>query len=238
MKKIYLLICKIYSLVFTLIENILYKKKKVDKRLFHKFSEIELNRINFENFKIISENEYLDKIIFPKDAIMRIINNLFISNKLMQKITEITGYEYCVSFFTAYKIYKLNEKDINKNLYANLFHTDKPYSENMLKIIFSFDSITEQMGPMEIIDNNNEVIKTCLNFSEVFIFHPNLLSHRATSPQNGERFQMMLQLNPSTKWQINNQIFKKQKFREPKFPFFSYFFDKKINLIYKKEIIL
>lgn len=228
-EKLYLLICKIYSSLFTFIENILFRKKIVNKSLFHKFSEITLNKIHFENFEIINKSKYLDKIIFPRDEIMKLIDNLFISNKLKQKITELTGYEYSVSFFTAYKIYKLNEADANKNLYANLFHTDKPYSKNMLKIIFSFESITEQKGPMEIIVEDNKVIKACLNLSEVFIFFPNLVNHRATSPQNGERFQMMFQLNPSKKWQINSEIFNKQKFREPKFPFFSYFFDKKIN---------
>ncbi len=229
MKKIYLLICKFYSVIFSFLEEILFKKKSVNKKKFYKFEDITLNKINYENFEIIKENKYLDKIIFPKQNIIEIINNLFIYNKLGQKITELTGYEYSISFFTAYKIYKLNEEDINKNLYANIFHTDKPYSQNMLKIIFSFESITEHKGPMEIKLENDLIYKVCLNLSDIFIFFPNLIKHRATSPQNGERFQMMFQLNPSSKWQINNKIFNKQKFREPKFPFFSYFFDKKIN---------
>ena len=186
-----------------------------------------MNKISYENFQVIKENEYLDKIIFPKHNVIELIDNLFVSNKLKQKITEITGYKYSISFFTAYKIYKLNDKDNDKNLYANIFHTDKPYTENMLKIIFSFNSITEQNGPMELMLENKQIYKACINVSEVFIFFPNLIKHRATSPQNGERFQMMFQLNPANTWKINDNIFDKQKFREPKFPFFSYFFDKK-----------
>ena len=227
MEKIYLFICKLYSIIFSFLERVLFKKKDVNKKLFYKLDQIYLNQINYENFQVIKKNEYLDKIIFPKNNIIELIDSLFVSNKLKQKITEITGYEYSISFFTAYKIYKLKDKDIDKNLYANVFHTDKPYSKNMLKVIFSFNSITEQNGPMELMLENNLTYKACLNLSEILIFFPNLIKHRATSPQNGERFQMMFQLNPANKWQINDEIFNKQKFREPKFPFFSYFFDRK-----------
>ena len=41
----------------------------------------------------------------------------------------------------------------------------------------------------------------------------------------------MMQLNPSKNWEYNNKIHKLQKIREPKFPFFSYMFDKKIKLL-------
>ena len=227
MEKIYLFICKLYSIIFSSLERALFKKKDVNKKLFYKIDQIHLKQINYENFQVIKKNEYLDKIIFPKNNIIELIDSLFVSNKLKQKITELTGYEYSISFFTAYKIYKLKDKDIDKNLYANVFHTDKPYSKNMLKVIFSFNSITEQNGPMELMLENNLTYKACLNLSEILIFFPNLIKHRATSPQNGERFQMMFQLNPANKWQINDEIFNKQKFREPKFPFFSYFFDRK-----------
>ena len=146
----------------------------------------------------------------------------------MHKITSLTGFKYTISFFTAYKTYKLEDKDINKNLYANHFHRDKPYSKNMIKLIFSFQEITENDGPMEIFKDN--IVKVCLKKSEIFLFYPNKIDHRATSPNSGERFQMMFQLNPSLKWKFNSNIFKKQKYREPKFPFFSYLFDKKKKL--------
>ena len=53
-----------------------------------------------------------------------------------------------------------------KNIYANHFHQDKPYSNNMIKIIFSFNEITEKDGPMEI--NINNIRKICLNKNEIF----------------------------------------------------------------------
>ena len=38
---------------------------------------------------------------------------------------------------------------------------------------------------------------------------------------------MMLQLNPSREWKVNENIFEKQKKIEPKFPFFPTFLIKK-----------
>ena len=63
------------------------------------------------------------------------------------------------------------------------------------------------------------------------LFHPNKIDHRATSPNSGQRFQMMFQLNPSLNWKFNSNIYNKQMYREPKFPFFSYLFDKKKNIV-------
>ena len=40
----------------------------------------------------------------------------------------------------------------------------------------------------------------------------------------------MMQLNPSHSWKVNQNIYNKQKFREPKFPFFNYFFDENCEL--------
>ena len=46
----------------------------------------------------------------------------------------------------------------------------------------------------------------------------------------------MFQLNPSLGWKINKNIYFKQKKIEPKFPFFSYLFDKKLKMeIYQNE---
>ena len=157
------------------------------------------------------------------------INDIFIKNGLSKKITSVTGFKYTISFFNAYKIYKIDSEDIKKNIYANHFHKDKPYSNNMIKIIFSFNEITENDGPMQI--KSDKLQNICLKEDEIFLFYPSKIFHRATSPKNGVRFQMMFQLNPSSKWQINTNIYSKQKYIEPKFPFFSYFFDKKKLLI-------
>ena len=70
MQSIYLLICKLYSIIFSFLERVLFKKKDINKKLFYKFDQIHLNKINYENFQIIKKNEYLDKIIFPKHNII------------------------------------------------------------------------------------------------------------------------------------------------------------------------
>ena len=228
MNLLYNFTCHLYSIIFSLFEKLIYKKDNKIYKNFYLFKNLKFNKINFEKFKK-EKTKYSEKIIFPEDKINTLIEDIFISNKLSQKITEVTGFNYTINFFIAYKIFKLDIKDIKKNIYANYFHKDRPYSKNMIKLIFSFNEITMNDGPMQI--KSNKLRNICLKKDEIFLFHPNKISHRATSPKHGVRFQMMFQLNPSSKWQINDDIFNKQKQGEPRFPFFSYFFDKKKILI-------
>lgn len=224
MKFLYKNICLLYNLFFSLYEDLFFKRKKIISEPFIFFKEVDLKLVDISNFRS-KGNKYLEKIIFPEKDIIDIIDTIFVKNDLANKITNLTGFKYSISFFTAYKTYKLDEEDKDKNLYANHFHRDKPYSKNMIKLIFSFQDITENDGPMEILYNN--IFKVCLKKNEIFLFYPNIIEHRATSPNSGERFQIMFQLNPSSNWQFNCNIFEKQIYREPKFPFFSYLLDKK-----------
>ena len=224
MKLLYKNICLIYNFFFSIYEDIFLKKNKSIIPFYTFFENINLKKVDINKFES-KGNKYLERIIFPENEIMNIVNDLFIKNNLMNKITILTGFRYSISFFTAYKTYKLNDEDKKKNLYANHFHKDKPYSKNMIKLIFSFQEITENDGPMEILDQ--DTVKVCLKKNEIFLFYPNKIYHRATSPNSGQRFQMMFQLIPSKEWKLNCNIFQKQKYREPKFPFFSYLFDKK-----------
>ena len=228
MSLLYNFTCHLYSIIFSLFEKLIYKKDNKIYKNFYLFKNLKFNKINFEKFKK-EKTRYSEKIIFPEDKINTLIQDIFISNKLSQKITKITGFNYTINFFIAYKIFKLDAKDIKKNIYANYFHKDRPYSKNMIKLIFSFNEITKNDGPMQI--KSNKLRNICLKKDEIFLFYPNKIYHRATSPKHGVRFQMMFQLNPSSKWQINDNIFNKQKHGEPRFPFFSYFFDKKKILI-------
>ena len=117
----------------------------------------------------------------------------------------------------------MSEEDKKYEWYANDFHKDKPYSKNMIKLIFSFQEITENDGPMEIL--KDDIIKVCLKRNEIFLFHPNKIDHRATSPNSGQRFQMMFQLNPSLNWKFNSNIYNKQ------IKIIPYLFDKKKNIV-------
>ena len=228
MKLLYKNICIIYNFFFSFYEEFFLKKNKTKAPIYTFLKSIDLKFVDISKFET-KGNKYLEKIIFPKDDIVNLINDLFVKNDLTHEITSLTGFKYTISFFTAYKTYKIEDKDKNKNLYANHFHKDKPYSKNMIKLIFSFQEITENDGPMEIL--KDDIIKVCLKRNEIFLFHPNKINHRATSPNSGQRFQMMFQLNPSLKWKLNSDIYNKQMYREPKFPFFSYLFDKKKNII-------
>jgi hypothetical protein len=225
MKLIYRYICLIYNISFSLYEDIFLKKKKVNNSdVYTFFKNIDFKLIDITSFET-KGNKYLERVVFPEKDIIDIINDLFIKNDLMNKITNLTGFKYSINFFTAYKTYKLDDEDRSKNVYANHFHKDKPYSKNMIKLIFSYQEISENDGPMEILDSS--IIKVCLKKNEIFLFYPNKINHRATSPNNGQRFQIMFQLSPSVEWKYNCNIFHKQMYREPKFPFFSYLFDKK-----------
>ena len=218
-----------YAHIFTLYEYIFLKNKKIQNNMLkYTFKNVNFESKNIESFETEKKNKYFERVIFPENEIYSLIHDIFVKNDLSNKIINLTGFKYSISFFTAYKIFKLSQEDLSKNVYANHFHQDKPYSNNMIKIIFSFNQISEKDGPMEI--NINKIEKICLNENEIFLFHPRNVFHRATSPENGERFQMMFQLNPAIKWEINKKIFEKQKYLEPKFPFFTYFFDQKKNI--------
>ena len=97
----------------------------------------------------------------------------------------------------------------------------------MIKLFFSFEDINQDNVPMIIQD---DILTEATLKNEILIFFPSKYYHKAGSPKNGSRFMMMLQLNPSTSWKINKNIYYKQKHIEPKFPFFTSFYDKKINL--------
>lgn len=235
---IYLLSTKIYSSLFSFYENVLLKNNINNNNLnYFKFQKVSISKIDYNKFEIQKINKYFEKIIFPNNEINKIIKNLFINNDLAKKISSQTGFNYSIDFFTAYKTFKIDVSDNAQGWYANHFHKDRPYTHNMIKIIFSFDEITANDGPMEILENNqstykqkNENYKATIKPDEVFLFYPTKVFHKATSPNNNQRFQIMFQLNPSKEWKINNELFVKQKKREPKFPFFSYVFNKKINM--------
>ena len=234
----YLLSTKIYSTLFSFYENLLLRSNLNDNNLNHfKIEKVNILKIDYNKFEIKKINKYFEKIIFPDDKINKIIKNLFIDNNLAKKISNQTGFNYSIDFFTAYKTYKIDAEEKSQGWYANHFHKDKPYTNNMVKMIFSFDEITENDGPMEIIENNkptykqkNVNYKVTIKSDEVFVFYPTKVFHRATSPKNNQRFQIMFQLNPSKKWKINDELFIKQKKREPKFPLFSYVLNKKKDM--------
>lgn len=248
----YKLICKIYSSVITFWENNVLKKTVITKsydinlngyELIH--SKCNINII--KNEKEIIINKYTRKKIVNKKSLFEFIDHIFFELKLSKKITERTGFNYSIDFFTNYKTFSVSESDIKGDWYANKWHIDKPYSKNTLKVIIPLNDMTSgNYGGIQILDilqskniNRIEKIKNFNNFFEMkqnqdnlLIFFPQQCYHRAGNPsKNIERNQIMFQLNPSKKWSINKEIYKKQFNTEPKFPFFNYFFEKKYILM-------
>jgi hypothetical protein len=243
------LLSKIYCIIFTKYENI-FLKNKVERSNFQKlgyikFSNLLASSINYSDCTKYKVNKYLKKIVFTEDRIHQILTDIFLKSNLKNHITNMTGLNYSIDYLMAYETSPILEKDRDHGWYANKLHKDKPFTENTLKIIIPLENIDEENGPMKIFNielsknillNNNFNSENLFKFTgsnkDVFVFKPNNCFHVAGIPsKNKFRRQMMLQLNPAKNWRYNNQIHKFQKIREPKFPFFSYMLDKKIELI-------
>lgn len=231
--KLLYVVTRIYSKISTIFERIFLKRNTLNFSVKENYEVIKLENFKLKDCQtqILKSNKYLEKIIYKKDDLLELIRHVFIDNSLANIITNKTGYCYSIDFFTAYTTSHISEDDQKKGWYANHWHTDKPFSNDMLKVIIPLESIDENKGAMEIVSKNNDTFKATLQMEEVFIFYPNRCLHRAGNPnKNFIRKQMMFQLNPSKSWKVNREIFKRQSEVEPKFPHFKYFFDTKILL--------
>ena len=243
-KIIFEISCKLYSFIFTKYENFFYKrnikKNELEELGYVKLNQVLSNSIDINDFQYLSVNKYLKKLIFNKKKIYKIINEIFIKNDLKNYLTNITGLNYSIDYFTAYETFPIDEIDRSKGWYANKLHRDKPFSNNTIKLIIPLIDIDEDNGPMKIADIESSkkislgsyLNENFYNFSgknrDIFVFKPNVCFHVAGIPLEGKtRKQIMMQLNPSKAWKYNKKIDEFQKIREPKFPFFSYFFEKK-----------
>ena len=248
MKKIYILICSCYNFLFTIIEKILFLKiKKINQSNLNlagfEIVKIQNNNEDFKPEKTIQSNPYMSKDIIKKKDIEKYINFLFIKNNLKKIITEKTGYFFSIDYIISYTTLNIPQSQIDQEIYANHWHLDKPFSKNTLKIIIPLNFKNHYNGGIKIfnfnqtklIKKNNSLLSSENSFEmenkigEVLLFYPNLCFHKAGNPIPGEgRKQIMLQLNPSNNWCLNDNIYEKQFKIEPKFPFFNYIRDKKI----------
>ena len=231
----YLLI--FYSALSSKFEIIFFKKNKFESNLILNGYDFYQNKINLDfgkyNFIKVEINKYLTKYIFKENDLKDIVNSIFIKNSISNLITAETGFEYSIDFITAYETKNISEDDLNHKWYANHWHKDKPFSKNTLKIILPLEDISENHGGIEIKKKENETIsyKMISNKTDFLAFFPNRCFHKAGNPEyKFVRKQLMIQLNPSTKWKLNSKVFLRQKNIEPKFPLFKYIFDKKIDL--------
>ena len=251
MKKIYNFICEVYCKFFTFIENIFFFKfsEKKNQSCLSKrgFEVIDLNYKFLPKYfeKIINVNNHMTKEVVTDFDISLLIESIFKDLKLKDIITSKTGFEYSIDYLISYTTHMISQIDQDKKIYANHWHTDKPFSKNTLKVIIPLNFAANYNGGIEIlnIEQTNNFKKQNLNHEDekhfimeskpncLLLFLPNQCLHKAGNPKLIEgRKQLMLQLNPSHKWLDNKNLYKKQFSREPKFPFFNYFFDKKTLL--------
>ena len=239
----------LYSNLSSIIEVFFLKKKKGTELLKNGFYndklKIKLDYNNLIEKKIFTNNSF-EKLIIDKKYIVKIIKNLILENDIKNKLYEITGFYYSIDFFLAYTTHHIDEDNLKKDIYANHWHKDKPYSKNTLKIIIPIDEILHDQGPMEIIsieesnkvnffsdlknvDFNNKYKLIGTN-EDVYYFLSNLCYHKAGVPfLEKKRTQIMFQLNPSNNWKYSDNLYKKQYLMEPKFPLFN-FKDKYISI--------
>ena len=254
-KLTYNITCKCYSFVTTLIENLFIRKSLPSadfaKSGFFKYETKGLKLdIDFEkNAK--NKNKYLKNILLNEEEVFELIKKLF-TDELREYITLKTGFCFSIDFYIFYSRLPINKKDLNvstlKQWYSYKWHFDKPNSQNMLKIIFPIN-IESKQSALKIItkdksrkrfDQNNSYINFLGKSDVLWGFYPNVCYHKDGIPKAGEASQIMFQLNPHPKWVINKSIHNRSKLKlnqkleiwtpEPKFPFFSYFKDKKIPI--------
>ena len=232
----------LYSKSSTFIENFFFKKKTTYSSLietgFYKDKLKFKNKFNDFIERRLPKNIFFEKIIISEKYIKDLIDNIFILNGIKDRLYDLTGFNYSVDFFLVYSTYNIDQSNVEKDIYANHWHKDKPFSQNTLKIIIPISEISEDHGPMEImsIKDSNKInfssnlrninptnqLKLIGTEDDVFFFLPNLCYHKAGNPSAGKkRSQIMLQLNPSNKWRYSNDLYKKQYLIEPKFPIFN-----------------
>ena len=229
----------LYSKSSTFIENLFLKKdNKYSTLVQNGFYKDKLKfKNNFNSFieKKLPQNNFFEKLIINEKYIKDLIDNIFILNSVKEKLYNLTGFNYSVDFFLVYSTYNIDESNVQKDIYANHWHKDKPFSQNTLKIIMPIGEILKDHGPMEImsIKDSNKInsfsnlkninpsnqLKLIGTEEDIYFFLPNLCYHRAGNPSVGKkRSQIMLQLNPSNEWKFSKDLYKKQYLIEPKFP--------------------
>ena len=247
--KIYKIICLIYSYIFFVYEEIFFKCRSNNKDIsnlgFH-FIKSKKNNLKQAKAKaIIKVNDYHFRYIYDENQINKFLID-FLDFEFKRKITELTGYKYSIDYFTSYKNCYINPIVRVNGYYANHFHIDKPYSRNMLKIFIPMDNIDENSGPLEIINKVNtqnilkrkiaissspKILFTSKKENRILLMQPNICLHKAGIPFKRKYTKLiMLQLNPSCKWEISKDLYKKQYKSETKFTNLANFFTKKIRL--------
>jgi len=229
-KKIYEIICFVYSRVLTVLENYFLRRNFKSKLALETDGFLKITRksklnVSKQRFDFILNNNemsffsnnYQKKIILSKENLNAIIKLLF-DEQFCNFLTSQTGFTYSIDFFGAYQNFPIPKEHIDKPWYANHYHLDKPNSKNMLKIFIPMSEIGMNHGPLELIDINQRKQYLVGGLGDIFLCKLNVCLHKAGIPQDGKKTNLiMIQLNPSRKWNLNANLYKRQFKKEPKF---------------------
>ena len=229
-KLIYEIICFVYSRLLTVLENSFLKINvrsisTLDRDGFLKITKNTKLNVSQQRFDfILNENElsffsnkYQKKFILSQDNLNSILKLIF-DRDFCNFLTSQTGFKYSVDFFGAYQNFPIPKENIDKPWYANHYHFDKPNSKNMLKVFIPMTKIGINDGPLELIDINKKKQYLVGGFGDIFLCKLNVCLHKAGVPKEDNRTNLiMIQLNPSKKWHLNSNLYRRQFKREPKF---------------------
>ena len=229
-KVIYEIICLVYSRLCTVIENYFLRKNfkskhslekdgflKITKKSKLNISKRKFNFVLNDNEMSFYSNKYQKKIILSQENLNLIVKLIF-DRQFCKFLTSLTGFKYSIDFFGAYQNFPIPKENLDKPWYANHYHLDKPNSRNMLKLFIPMSEIRMNDGPLELIDINQKIQYLVGDLGDIFLCKLNVCSHKAGVPQDGNTTNLiMIQLNPSRKWQLNLNLYQRQFKREPKF---------------------
>ena len=247
-KTIYKFFCIFYQNIVSFFQERFLRisaSKKFDrKKVFFSFTTKNLlyQKIVSKKYKKLNY-KYQSIYILKEKIILELINSI-LNNEIRDAITRKTGYKYSVDYFILYENFHIPKSNSNRSIYANLIHSDKPYSKNMLKIIVPISVRSKAYGPIMVkFINPLKIEKDLINSKNFkyfisnkennlfYAFKPSQCLHKATIPKkNYSCYQIMIQLNPSKNWLINSKLEKRQSYKEPKFTEFTNLFDNFKNL--------
>ena len=220
-------------------KDILKIKSTLDEDGFLKIpnsSDLSISKKRFdfilnENYKSFYSNKYQKKIILSKESLNSVIELIF-DRQFCDFLSSQTGFKYTIDFFGAYQNFSIPEEEKDKPWYANHYHLDKPNSRNMLKIFIPMSNIGINDGPLELLGLNEtkqflmkridiestEKFYLMGGLGDIFLCKLNLCLHKATIPKYPATTNLiMIQLNPSSGWFVNSNLYKRQFKKEPKF---------------------
>ena len=165
---------------------------------------------------------YSERLLLPEHQIYGLLETVFTSS-LRSSISGSHGFSYCINFFTLYRNYPVPRHLQDKSIYANIYHYDKPYSLNLLKVIVPLGVVSSFDGPLQVLvdsrgSKSEEFSMTSVDCPVAYTFYPRQSLHRDSIPIAQPRLQIMFQLIPARRWCFARDLAAKQSLREPKFP--------------------